>query len=412
MLAPAEAQTTPALHVSGNTILDSRNHVVILRGLGRAGDLESASGMWSGPGDPVIAFSQKWRSTRSNIVDMDATFKCYKQVWHVNMIRLFILPSWYWQNNIVPAKQDPQNYGSYTTAISYRTYITTVVREAAKYGIYVDICPYQLVSNYQDGNVGNTQGLPMSGWDQAGRNFIRSTGLREQTFWSRFWALMANNLKSYPNVIFEAWNEPANLGNDPITANYLSYLKNMYNAVRNTGARNLIFMQWDASYVPSFNDLSWCSQIRNTIPNARNLVFTTHAYRHAPYFNTPWGTNTTMVQSQLSTAIASMGVNAPLVINEAGSCMAVVAPGDIANELGWWDGLNHAAANLEIGVTAYFWMSDSDFGPIYAGEALLNGTWPAGVASPAPNNLGKIFLNYAIGTPLTATPTATPNPTP
>ena len=43
---------------------------------------------------------------------------------------------------------------------------------------------------------------------------------------------MANNLKDYPNAIFEAWNEPQNTGTDPITPEYLTYLTTMYNAVR------------------------------------------------------------------------------------------------------------------------------------------------------------------------------------
>ena len=48
---------------------------------------------------------------------------------------------------------------------------------------------------------------------------------------------MANGLKSYPNAIFEAWNEPVNNGswNDPITSSYLTYVSTMYNAIRGAG---------------------------------------------------------------------------------------------------------------------------------------------------------------------------------
>ncbi len=398
------------LHVSGNRILDTGNHQVILRGIGRTGDIESASGMWSDAGDAnVVAWGQKWLPIAADVPLMDATFRCYQQVWHVNMIRMFILPSWYWQNNIVPAQQDPENYGGWTTPISYRTYVKTVVVEAAKYGIYVDIVPYQLVSNYQDGNKGGDQGLPMTGWDTPCQSFLNSTRLSERNFWRQFWTLIANNLKAYPNAIFEAWNEPAHLGNDAVLASYMTYLTTMYSAVRNTGAKNLILMQWDAGYVPTWNDLSWCAQIKRAIPRATNLAFTTHTYRHAPYFNTQWGTNYTVVLSQLQTAVKSMGVTAPLLINEAGSCMSYVAPNDTQNELGWWDALNHAAYSLKIGVTAYYWMSDTDLGPIYAGEALLSAPWSTGASSPPPNNMGQIFLDYAHGIP-PAAPIPTPTP--
>jgi len=61
---------------------------------------------------------------------------------------------------------------------------------------------------------------------------------------------MANALKAYPNVIFEAWNEPnangASADTIPgtISIGYLGYLTMMYNAIRATGATNLIMMQW------------------------------------------------------------------------------------------------------------------------------------------------------------------------
>ncbi len=70
------------------------------------------------------------------------------------MIRMLIPVNWYWQNNIVPSMQDPTYYPDLTAPISYQTYIATVAQQAAKYGIYVDLCPYELVSNYQDSNSG------------------------------------------------------------------------------------------------------------------------------------------------------------------------------------------------------------------------------------------------------------------
>ncbi len=227
-----QANAATALHVSGSQILDASGKTVILRGIGRAGDIESASGMWSSPGSAVFAWDQKWHPITNNIPLMDATFKCYQQNWHVNMIRMFINVNWYWQDNVVPSVQDPANYPDWTTPISYREYVTTVVAEAAKHGIYVDICPYQLNSGYEDAYAAGAQGLPLSGWDQAGQDFLSTTNLPEQEFWTHFWTLVASNLKDYPNAIFEAWNEPENLGVDPITPQYLTYLVTMYNAVR------------------------------------------------------------------------------------------------------------------------------------------------------------------------------------
>ena len=141
-----QAATTPSLHTSGDQILDSNNNVVYLRGIGRTGDLHSASGMWSGPGMAVANWGQKWQSISSNIPLMDATLQCYQQYWHVNMIRILIPMDWWWQDNVVPSQYQS---GAPSTAISYRTYIETLVQEAAKYGIYVDFCPYSAVNAYR-----------------------------------------------------------------------------------------------------------------------------------------------------------------------------------------------------------------------------------------------------------------------
>jgi hypothetical protein len=412
----AQAATAPALHVAGNKILDPSGNAVLLRGIGRAGDIESASGMWSGPGDTnVYAWGQKWYPISQNIADIDATLQCYQQVWKVNMIRVYISVNWYWQDNITPSVEDPQNYPTWTTPISYRNYLATIVSEAAKYGIYVDVCPYQLLSNYEDGNQGGEQGLPLMGWDNAATAFLTGTGLSEQEFWRQFWTALANSLGSYPNAIFEAYNEPQNTGTDAITSGYLTYLTTMYNAVRAVTTQNLIFMQWQMGLIPTYNDLSWCQQISTAIPDASNIVYTTHAYRHAPYFNQQWATTSSGVLTQLSSAVQSMGVSAPLVINEAGSAQNAVGTSDKQNELNWWTGLISASGTLGVGFTAYYWMSDSDLGPVYSGIALLAGPWQTGASSPPANSIGSVFRNYVPPTPTstpTPPPTATPTPTP
>ena len=88
-----------ALHTSGTSILDINNSLVNLRGIGRTGDLESTTGMWSGPGMNVAESGQQFQPLSSNIPLMDATFRCYQQYWHVNMIRVFIPVNWYWNDN-------------------------------------------------------------------------------------------------------------------------------------------------------------------------------------------------------------------------------------------------------------------------------------------------------------------------
>jgi hypothetical protein len=350
--------------------------------------------MWGGPGGFLASWGLKWLNVNDSIPAMDTTFQCYQQVWHINMIRVFITVDWYYQDNVTPSVEDPENYPSWTTPISYQNYIKTVVEQAAKYGLYVDLCPYQLTSFYRDSNRAGAQGLPLCWWDDTGKAFLSSTGIDETTFWSRFWTLLATNLKDYPNVIYEAWNEPQLNGNEPIPQTYLTYLSTMYNSVHSVTTQNLIFMQWQAGLIPYYNDLSWCKQINQAIPNNQNIVYTTHAYRHSPSFNPQWETSQDGVLTQLKTAKDSMGVNAPLLINEAGSCTLYVSADDKQNEVNWFSSLTSAAKSLGVGLTAYYWVSDDDLGPVYSGMALISGIWEVNATSPAPNQMGRIFLNY------------------
>jgi hypothetical protein len=184
---------------------------------------------------------------------MDQTFAAMKDQWHINMIRVFIYPSWYYRDNIIPAQEDPASYGSHTTPISVKSYLRTLATEADKYGIYLDIVPYMMTpssSSYGSDKYASSgfgwQGMPLMSWDEPATRFLSDAGYanNEQGFWNWFWTDIANNLKDYPNVIFDAWNEP-NVGSDTdmIPTGYMTYLQTMYNAVRSTGATNLIMMQ-------------------------------------------------------------------------------------------------------------------------------------------------------------------------
>jgi hypothetical protein len=232
-------------------------------------------------------------------------------------------------------------------------------------------------------------------WEPDCVTYLNNPDQTEQEFWNKFWTTLATEMKAHTNVIFEAYNEPLNTGTDNISSVYLTYLKTMYNAIRTVGCDNLIFMQWQAGYIPNHNDLGWCKQISDAIPGATNLVYTTHVYRHAPYFNKQWGTSNSIIETQLTLALKSMGVTAPLVINEAGCCQNTITSHDLTIEVEWWKSLCSNTKTFGIGLTAYYWMSDNDLGPTYGGLSLLTGNWTTGAQSPTPNQFGNIFLNTA-----------------
>jgi hypothetical protein len=407
------ATSTPALHTSGSYILDTDGNTVYLRGMGLAGFAPNLILWGQGTGD---GWNNQWNYDSTTV--MDQTFKVMKDEWHINYIRVFVYPSWYYRDNIVPAQQDPGSYGDKTTPISTKAYLHTLIQTAEKHGLYVDIVPYMLTPSssssggdpYASSGYG-WQGLPMESWDEPAQRFLSDAGYagNELGFWKWFWTDMANTYKDYSNVIFEAWNEP-NVGvdNDSIPAGYMTYLQTMYSAVRSTGANNLIMMQWHMGWYPNTwgNDLSWAKQISTAIPDASNLVYTTHLYYYAPTDLTSyWKTDYDGLKAQLQEGINTMGIKAPLVINEEGSCLQKSTNKE--NDYTWWKNLLLAQRDLGIGAGAYYWLSDPGLGSVYAGETMLSNGY-------APNAMGQHFIDAykaPIATTSTASSTASPSPT-
>jgi hypothetical protein len=404
---------TPSLHTSGSSIVDANGNVVYQRGVGIAGMAPDLI-LWENGGSDNWGDQWNYNPTTA----MDQTFSVMQSQWHINMIRI-IYPSWYYRDNIKPSQEDP-NYASSTTPISTRTYLITLCNEAAKYGIYVDIVPYTLTppstsfasDPYTDTTTSSWQGLPMNGWNTAPQNFLNTAGYanNEQAFWQWFWSDMATTLKNCPNAIFEAWNEPGWNGadNEALPTNYMSYLQTVYNAIRNTGSTNLIFMQWRMGWQPNGYGatLAWAGQINNVL-HPTNLAYTTHFYYYAPAdLSTYWAKDYATLKTQIQSAISCMGVTAPLVINEEGSCLS--SSPNKQNDYTWWQNLILAQRDLNVDAGAYYWLSDSGLGGVYSGESLLSNGY-------SPNTMGTTYINAYNGAPTTSptpAPTTTPTPTP
>ena len=404
------------LHTSGHTILDSSNNVVYFRGIGRAGDLDSMSGTWGGRGENVFSYGEKWQNDTAALTQkMDETFACYRDVWKVNLVRILIPVDWWWNDNINPAQQ----YGvGPNQTMSYRSYIEMVVKEAGKYGIYVDLCPYEVRNYYVSGDIWG--GIPGSlGMESLA--YMHTINADEMQAWRMWWTSVANRIGHYPNVIFDMWNEPDDGTNTAVSKEavaYFNYTIEMYRTIRATGHMNLIFMQWHTGLIPGVTELDWVPQMYNQLKDSvgsapRNVAFTTHPYRHAPYPNLQWSTTYTGIQAQLNLpnmipATRSNSVDVPLVFNE----MGVIADSSVyssdyygaaqqpesrlsiekrmQNELSFWKAMLQNAKDMGIGVCAYYWMPT---GVWFGWEALTTGAWEPNAISPVPSQAGKIFIN-------------------
>ena len=167
-------------------------------------------------------------------------------------------------------------------------------------------------------------------------------GNNEQGFWNWFWTDMANNLKDYPNAIFEAWNEPGESAatSTQYPAGYMTYLTTMYNAIRATGSTNLIMMQWTWAGTPTAMATTKHGQVRHQQRNPPNqhsihntlLLLRTNRPKLILGKRLRNTKNTSYKQ-----AINSMGVTAPLVVNEEGSCLS--SSPNKQNDYTWWQNL-------------------------------------------------------------------------
>jgi hypothetical protein len=390
-----------ALTQDGSTLLNSAGQVVNIRGMGIAGIAPDLL-FWTADGSDN--WGEQWKPANNSAVTQ--TLAELSSVWHVNMIRVFIYPEWWWLDNVSPYNASGGNFGVPGQTVSTRNYIKTLAAECASYGIYLDIVPYTLTasanafSNDPYLDVGGGGNIPMSGeWDATQTAFLASTGLSEADFWTAYWKSMAEALKSYPNVIFEAWNEPSiGTNTNTVPSGFLSYLSVMYNAIRATGSTNLIFMMWWYGWAPNLGQtLGWTGQIsRALIPT--NIVYNFHLYYYSPSDCTPyWNQNgldsssggIPYTTAQLETilrdqAIGTMGTTAPLVSNEEGDCSALTS--NIANDYVWWNNLLQAQNALGIGAGAYYWLSSNGLGGAYAGEDLL-------ISGYTPNTFGQIYIN-------------------
>ncbi len=408
------ASATLALHTSGNQILNSNNNVVYLRGMGIAGMTPDLILWGTGSSD---SWGDQWGSASSTAVTQTLTE--LSSAWNVNMLRIFIYPEW-WMLNGADGTANGENVQSY---------VETLASEAEAAGIYIDIVPYQLTAcsgsfssdPYLTPNQAGSQGLPMCGnWDSAGQAFLsyeesQNGYANEQAFWTAYWMSMANALKAYPNVIFEAWNEPMGSSTNTVTSGYMTYLTTMYNAIRGTGATNLIFMQWNCGWEPNVGQtLGWASTISSAIGSPTNLAFTTHLYYYAPSDLTSyWNQNgkdsssggvpmtTAQLETQLQSLQSGMDVSAPLVINEEGSCLS--SSSNTANDATWWTNLLTAQYACGIGDGAYYWLSSSGLGGTYDGEELLSSGY-------TPNTMGQDYINAYVAPPATPTPAPTATP--
>jgi hypothetical protein len=414
LLTPGvQAASMPqALHTDGKYIKDASGNTIYLRGLQKVELADDPDGTWNG-----------------NALWSDANVKAELDVmksWGANTVRCIqSIDNWKYDLNTPYC------------SISSRDAVKRLLTFAGERDMYVIFTAYR-VTNYFKG--GNQDPLPYPPYQTS--NGASSVIGSKQDF-VNWWADVANELKGYPNVIFEIWNEPIADGN--AAAEFYGVQQQVINAIRGTGAQNIIMAQWDMG---SWTDLdygggstmNWISQANLNDP-LNNLVYVTHIYREygqtgiysKPESIAKWGTTHAYDYNELKRAFQNERIdwvlntlNKPVFVTECGANMdqggaeANYERQGLANELKIFEewGIHYIVHWFrEIGIFRLH-TGAPNFAPTAGGQivkdALLS-QQPAPTATPSTPTSTPTPTATLTPTPSStpsATPSATPTPTP
>jgi hypothetical protein len=242
-----------------------------------------------------------------------------------------------WGANTIRCIQSVDNW-KYNLSTPYanitnREAVTRLIQFAAERGMYVIFTGYR-VTNYFNG--GNQDPLPYPPYQTSSNAASVISSKQDFINW---WTDVANNLKGYPNVLFEIWNEPM-CSNASAIQEYYSVQQQVINAIRGTGAKNLILAQWDmGSWVDLDNGggstMDWVKTANLTDP-LNNLVYVTHLYREygqTGIYSNPdsiakWGTTHAYDYNELKRTFTAEKIdyilntlNKPMFVTETGANM-------------------------------------------------------------------------------------------
>jgi endoglucanase len=333
--------TTAPYHVQGAQILDRNGRPHLFRGLDRP-SLE-----WSCGGD---------------IVETD--YQTMAQVWHANVVRL-------------PLNQDCwiQDANNRAYDPSYSAVVDEQVMWAKKYNMDVildlhwsDRGDYAVGYNCVQASNSNCQ------QDMADAHSVI------------FWQQVAARYKNEPQVIFELYNEPKIGGYMPSTTNWDTWLnggtsssfavhgmQELYTAVRNAGANNLVIV----------GGLAWSFDLSGVSSHAvagTDIIYNTHVYNQNP-------------ASTWFAKFGSLAAMYPIIATEFGDHSGSCSTGVVT------DFTNYAKGNAVGGSNApgnkLSWTAWAFYVPATpcTFPALVNNDWVT------PNAMGQVVQNALIAGP-------------
>lgn len=310
--------STLPLHVDEELLKDSFNNTVYLRGIAKPRFCEDPTGCWAllgEVGDGAGFYNWRPEAVEANL---DAMLE-----WGANVVRINTCVE-YWKFDVD----------------SHRQHIRDLAEMCLARGIYLVYCPW----NIKGGDNQYTSGiLPYPPYH------TRTDIIANEQEFVDYWLTVAQELKDYPNVIYEIWNEAGGSVQNNVSArnHYFDVVVNVTKTIRQV-TDQLCIVQWGFGAGPGFPLQFWLSDLKNDWMDANNLTnvaYVTHLYNE---MYGGGGSSYDQVKIQLQSdgiewAISTLQV--PLVITETSAysgyeqawnnTLAILNEWGV-NYVGWW----------------------------------------------------------------------------
>lgn len=314
--------TTRPLHVEGNLIKDSQNNTIYLRGVGSWKFWYDPTGWFQPEGGGWVDGQLEWNevNVRYHLQTM--------QEWGFNVFRLHTAADWWLEDQVTV-----DGFSG-----SFRQIVKDLITWAADYGIYIMIEHYTPI-NFKE-SLQHGVGIPYAPYaDSANPSHPYHSVFPDAQAFVDYWQSIANELKGFPNVIFELHNEPhAGWQTNPDAAreSYFNTMQKCINAIRSIGATQLIALGWglalansdtgwdggSTDFPPavdmSYIDATWTDEGTGVLQTGwsdtlGNLIYTAHTY--IEYVS--WNAEYNALKGEMQDALIEWAANkVPVYIGE------------------------------------------------------------------------------------------------
>lgn len=352
------------LHVEGKYIKDELGQIIYLRGINKHGFEDDPGGKWQKPdGTTMIGWD-------ASIVaaNLDAM-----KSWGINVVRAHQSIQWWIENRG-----------------NYKQHIKDLLTMLARRGMYL-IFDFYCIKGYGEPGYGQDP-MPFPPYSIEYQLGLEPLLIPNEDVFVDVWRSVAEELKEFPNVIFEIMNEPhtvQGISKEQAIQDWYRVWQKCINAIRDTGAAQIIVVQWDYGIWTNlqFGDGSFMDWIEAYPFNdsLNNLVYSTHVYRNdimlqtSPEYIYAWEYNDlkqAYQQCMLDYILDTL--NKPVIMGEIGPNMWKTGE-ELERELAFYNNSLTIFNEWEMGYIGFWWWptgryahltSEQNYQPNRAGEIL------------------------------------------